>query len=101
VGIFASLPAVAQERFGSIGGTITDTTKAAVPGATITVTNKQNGAVRTAVSEREGTFRVPDLPPGRYTVTIELQGFQTPTSTTSSCCSDARPPSTTSSQRAP
>ena len=72
----ASLPAAAQERFGSIGGTVTDTTKAAVPGATINVTNKENGAIRTTVSGADGTFRIPDVPPGRYTVTIELSGFQ-------------------------
>jgi hypothetical protein len=69
-------PAAAQERFGNIAGTVTDTTKAAVPGATITVTNKETGAVRTAVSGADGAFRVQDLPPGRYSVTIELSGFQ-------------------------
>ena len=74
--VLASLPAAAQERFGAIGGTVTDTTKASVPGATINVTNKESGSIRTTVSGSDGTFRVPDLPPGRYTVTIELSGFQ-------------------------
>jgi Carboxypeptidase regulatory-like domain/TonB dependent receptor/TonB-dependent Receptor Plug Domain len=66
----------AQERFGSLAGTVTDTTKAAVPGATVTATNKATGAQRVAVSGSDGSYRVPDLDPGRYSVTIELQSFQ-------------------------
>jgi len=66
----------AQERFGSLAGTVTDTTKAAVPGATVTATNKETGAQRVVVSGSDGSYRVPDLDPGRYTVTIELQSFQ-------------------------
>jgi len=68
--------ATAQERFGGIAGIVTDTSQAPVPGATITATNKQTGASRTVVSGSDGTYRVPDLEPGRYTVTIELSGFQ-------------------------
>ena len=66
----------AQERFGGIAGVVTDTTSAAVPGATVTVVNKQTGASRTVVTVADGSYRIPDLEPGRYTVTIELQGFQ-------------------------
>src|SRR5688572_26308509 len=66
----------AQERFGSVTGTVTDTSEAAVPGATVTVTNKETGATRVVVSNGDGTYRVPDLTPGRYSITIELQGFQ-------------------------
>src|SRR6476659_4878056 len=68
--------ATAQERFGGIAGVVTDTSQAPVPGATITATNKQTGATRTAVSGADGVYRIPDLDPGRYTVTVELQGFQ-------------------------
>src|SRR5678809_700940 len=66
----------AQERFGSVAGTVTDTSEAAVPGATVTATNKETGATRVVVSGVDGTYRVPDLDPGRYSVSIELQGFQ-------------------------
>lgn len=66
----------AQERFGSLAGTVTDTTKAAVPGATVTATNKETNAQRVAVTGSDGSYRVPDLDPGRYSVTIELQSFQ-------------------------
>ena len=71
-----AMPAHAQERFGGIAGVVTDTSQAPVPGATVTITNKQNGAVRTVVTANDGSYRVPDLDPGRYTVSIELQGFQ-------------------------
>src|SRR5882757_1073163 len=74
--VIAAMPLSAQERFGGLTGTVTDTSKLPVPGATVTVTNIQSGAVRTAVSGADGTFRVPELQPGRYAVTIELQGFQ-------------------------
>jgi len=65
-----------QERFGGLSGVVTDSSQAAVPGATITITNKQSGAVRTAVSGADGSYSVPDIPPGRYMVVIELSGFQ-------------------------
>src|SRR5262245_25815834 len=68
--------ATAQERFGGIAGVVTDTSQAPVPGATITATNKQTGATRTVVSGADGVYRIPDLDPGRYTVSVELQGFQ-------------------------
>jgi len=66
----------AQERFGSLAGTVTDSTKAAVPGATVTATNKTTGAGRVVVSTTDGSYRVPDLDPGRYSVTFELDTFQ-------------------------
>src|SRR3954468_17192661 len=74
--VVASGAATAQERFGGLAGVVTDTSQAPVPGATITATNKQTGTTRTAVSGADGTYRISDLEPGRYTVTVELQGFQ-------------------------
>ena len=68
--------ASAQERFGGLAGTVTDSTKAAVPGATVTATNLETGAQRVVVSGGDGTYRVPDLNPGRYSVTFELDTFQ-------------------------
>ena len=74
--VVASGAATAQERFGGLAGVVTDSSQAPVPGATITATNKQTGATRVVVSGADGTYRIPDLEPGRYTVTVELQGFQ-------------------------
>ena len=66
----------AQERFGGLAGTVMDSSSAPVPGATVTIINKQNGASRVTVTNGEGQYRVPDLEPGRYDVNIELSGFQ-------------------------
>ena len=67
--------ATAQERFGSLTGAVTDESGAVLPGATVTITNKANGAVRTSTTGSDGRFQVPDLEPGRYSVTVELMGF--------------------------
>src|SRR5580765_1614996 len=66
----------AQERFGGLSGTVTDSSRLAVPGATVTATNKTTGAARSVVTGVDGTYRFVDLVPGRYTVSVELQGFQ-------------------------
>ena len=74
--VIATSAATAQERFGGIGGIVVDSSQAPVPGVTVTATNKQTGAARVVVSGTDGAYRIPDLEPGRYTVTMELQGFQ-------------------------
>jgi hypothetical protein len=48
-----------------------------LPGATVTARNEETGLTRTTVSESAGEYRLPALPPGRYTVTADLQGFTT------------------------
>ncbi|MFN7915827.1 MAG: carboxypeptidase regulatory-like domain-containing protein [Vicinamibacterales bacterium] len=68
--------AAAQERFGGIAGSVTDPQQGALPGATVTATNNQTGAVRTTVTGTDGRFQLADLEPGRYSVIVELQGFQ-------------------------
>ncbi len=74
--VIATSAATAQERFGGLTGIVTDSSQAPVPGVTITATNKQTGAARVTVTGADGAYRIPDLEPGRYTVTAELQGFQ-------------------------
>ena len=48
-----------------------------LPGATVTVTNVGTNAQRMAVTDGEGRFSVPGLPPATYHIKVELQGFQT------------------------
>ena len=69
------LPAVAQQTESRIAGRVLDSSRAAIPGATVTVTSKQTGAVRTAVTGDEGTYAVTNLGPGTYVVAFELSGF--------------------------
>ncbi len=68
--------AAAQTFRGSILGTVTDASGATVAGATITVQNPSTGVVRTTASAADGSYLVPELPVGNYTVVIEKNGFQ-------------------------
>lgn len=60
-------------------GTVKDGSGAVVPGVTVTAKNQETGLARTTVSDPQGDFRVPALPPGTYSVTFELSGFNTGT----------------------
>ena len=66
----------AQETRGRITGRVTDTTKAAVPGATVTVNDAARGTTTTAQTNAEGLFQANYLLPGTYVVTVELTGFK-------------------------
>ena len=78
-----------QGRFGGLAGTVRDAEQAAVPGATVTVVNTTTGASRVVVSGGDGSFRIPDIEPGRYTVTVDCRGSRRSNWTTSSSCSAA------------
>jgi hypothetical protein len=66
----------AQIIFGSIYGTVTDSTGAVIPGATITVTDVSKGTSVTATSNESGAFTVDHLIPDSYTVKISMNGFK-------------------------
>ena len=69
--------ATAQERFGGLSGSVTDTSGGAMPGVTVVLTNGESGAIRSTVTNAEGRYNLADLVPGRYTVRFELTGFKT------------------------
>src|SRR5438034_11187623 len=60
----------------SVSGRVEDSSGAALPGATVTVTSLETGAGRTATTDEGGTYRVLSLPGGRYEVKAELPGLQ-------------------------
>src|SRR5882762_63304 len=64
----------------SLQGTVLDPKGGAVPGAKVTVTNQNTGTSRETVASAEGFYRVTELPPGKYTVTVEAAGFKKVTS---------------------
>jgi Carboxypeptidase regulatory-like domain/TonB dependent receptor len=69
--------ASAQETGGAINGTITDAQQAALPGVTVTLRNDATNAILTTVSNEEGSYVLPFVPIGRYTLTAALEGFST------------------------
>ncbi len=76
----AFLAASAHAQFkASIQGTVMDPQGNAVAGAKVTITNQDTGIVHDTVTSAEGFYRVSELPPGKYTVTIEAAGFKTST----------------------
>ena len=76
--LLVSVAVSAQQSASSgLAGQVTDSSQAAIPGATVTVTNVGTNAQRTAMTDGEGRFSVPALPPATYHITVELQGFRT------------------------
>ena len=67
---------VAQTSKGILSGIVRDSTGAAIPGATVTVTNQDTGETRTVKSESTGAYRVDAISPGSYDVHAEMAGFQ-------------------------
>jgi hypothetical protein len=67
---------VAQEFRGTILGRITDPSGAAIPGATVTVTNEKTNVSASTVSGADGAYNVPFLIPGPYRVEVEVPGFR-------------------------
>ena len=67
--------ALAQAVYGSIFGTVTDTTGAVVPNATVTVTDVSKGTSVTATTSGDGQYRVQHLIPDTYTVSADATGF--------------------------
>jgi len=66
----------AQTTNGSIQGTITDPSGAAVGGASVTGRNLDTGLTITTVTTDAGLYSLANLPPGRYTVTIQGPGLK-------------------------
>ena len=66
----------AQESRGTIAGTVVDSSKAVIPGATVTVTNVERNTSVTAITNSEGFFQIPYLISGSYKITVELAGFK-------------------------
>lgn len=69
-------PAGSVETTGIIDGTAQDPTGAVVPGATVTLTNMGTGETRTLITDDLGRFTFPNLPVGKYTLTVEAAGFK-------------------------
>src|SRR5438067_463637 len=67
--------ALLAQTSASISGTVSDPSGAAVQGATVTATELATGAVRSATSNPTGFYSLPNLAPGKYSVTVQKGGF--------------------------
>ena len=82
LGIAMAIPPPASAQTGgattgAITGKVTDATNAVMPGVTVTIASPSMQGVRTAVTNEEGNYRFPSVPPGDYKITYELAGFST------------------------
>jgi len=64
-----------QSTVGRISGTVTDSTGAVVPGASVTIVNPATGFKQEAFTQESGVFVFPSLAPGAYNVEVALEGF--------------------------
>ena len=69
-------PAHAQAVRGTLVGNVTDTSGAAMPGVTVTITDVNTNVGRTAVTNESGNYNFSSLLSGTYRVEAELQGFR-------------------------
>jgi hypothetical protein len=75
--VLLSAQALAQgETTSAIVGQVSDASTAALPGATVTITNRETGATRRAKTDGAGRFDFPQLKPGIYSVRVEAEGFE-------------------------
>jgi carboxypeptidase family protein/TonB-dependent receptor-like protein len=69
-------PVDAQVLYGTLVGDVTDTTKAGVPGAAVTITHKETNLSREGTTDTSGSYRFINVQPGTYTVKISMPGFK-------------------------
>lgn len=74
--LLTALPAAAQFDRGQISGTVKDSQGGVVPGVTVTATSLETQQSRTTVTDSSGFYALTNLPPGKYDVAAELQGFK-------------------------
>jgi outer membrane receptor protein involved in Fe transport len=67
----------AQTFRGTILGSVSDSSGASVPGASVTIRNLDTGLTRTVTTSDDGSYAAPELPIGNYSVTVEKAGFKT------------------------
>ena len=72
----ATISLSAQAIYGSVYGTVTDATGAAIPNATITVTDESKGTSVQVTSNQSGEYTVPNLIPDVYDVKADRAGFR-------------------------
>ncbi|MGE0131812.1 MAG: TonB-dependent receptor [Blastocatellales bacterium] len=75
--LFLTRIAAAQVLYGSVVGSVTDSTGAAVSGATVTITHKETGQAREITTDGRGKYEFPTVQAGAYTIRVSRTGFKT------------------------
>ncbi|MBK7927315.1 MAG: TonB-dependent receptor [Bryobacterales bacterium] len=75
--MLSSLAIYGQALYGSLVGTVTDASNAAVPNAMVTITNVETGATRTTTTNDQGAYNIPTVQNGTYNVEVKKEGFRT------------------------
>ena len=73
---FTALPVKAQILYGTVVGVVRDGSGALIPGATVTIVNKDTNLTREATTNNEGAYSVINVLPGPYDVKVTLTGFR-------------------------
>lgn len=73
----SSQAAHAQDTNATLSGSVVDTSKAVIPGATVTLVNEATKAVASATTGSAGEYNFPNLRPGKYILTVAMTGFKT------------------------
>ena len=89
--LVVTIPAFAQSPTGTVAGHIADATGLALPGVTVTLASPNLQGVRATTSSGNGDYLVPMLPPGPYSVTFELSGFERRTTSVDVAATQAVP----------
>src|SRR5262245_66686787 len=74
--VASTVQVAAQGGNASISGTVTDATRAVIPGVQISAENTATGVIATTISNEAGIYSFPSLQPGLYRIIAELPGFK-------------------------
>ncbi len=75
IAMLSGLSSSAQNASGRLSGQVTDSDGAAIPQATVQIVNQETLVKREVKTDATGAYSVPSLPPGRYQVIVEAEGF--------------------------
>jgi hypothetical protein len=79
--LISAVPIAAQSTYGTILGTVKDSSGATVPNASVKITNVDENTVREVSTDSNGDYQAPNLLPAHYKVDVGVSGFQTFTAT--------------------
>ena len=75
--VLLAAPSAWAQATAQISGTVVDSSGSVLPGVRVTLTNEATNAVRLTQSNESGVYVFPAVPPGTYSLKVELEGFST------------------------